>query len=119
MLHNHDQRSNPALGLFDSFRYTTSSMELSAQDRFIFFTDGVYDLENNGELLSVEWLRGAFQRRREMTLPHLFDDLLRELRTVAGNEEFCDDMCLVGMEVIRGNGAIQGSDQLRFLLRPR
>ncbi len=101
MLQNSDQRSNPALGLFDTFRYTTSSIELNPEDRFIFFTDGVYDLEHDGDLLSVDWLRTAFERRRQMELPTLFDDLLLELRKFAGDEEFCDDMCLVGMEVKR------------------
>ena len=99
MLQNRDQRSNPALGLFDSFKYTTSSVPLNADDRFIFFTDGVYDLERDGELLSVDWLRNAFRERSRMSLPTLFDDLLRELRNFAGNNEFCDDMCLVGMQV--------------------
>lgn len=101
MLQNSGQRSNPALGLFDTFRYTTSSIELNPEDRFIFFTDGVYDLEHDGDLLSVDWLRTAFERRRQMELPTLFDDLLLELRKFAGDEEFCDDMCLVGMEVKR------------------
>jgi serine phosphatase RsbU (regulator of sigma subunit) len=98
-LQNRDQRANPALGLFDSFSYTTSSIELNPADRFIFYTDGVYDLECNGDLLSIDWLRAAFHRRRAMALPNIFDDLLTELRGFANGEEFCDDMCLVGMEV--------------------
>ena len=105
MLHNSDGRSNPALGLFDRFKYSTSSMPLNAQDRFVFFTDGVDHLEHDGDLLSVDWLRAAFHKRRAMTLPHLFDDLLQELRSFAAGEEFCDDMCLVGMEVKGSSGA--------------
>jgi sigma-B regulation protein RsbU (phosphoserine phosphatase) len=99
LLQNRDQRANPALGLFDSFGYTTSSIPLSPADRFILYTDGVYDLECKGDLLSIDWLRAAFARRRAMTLPNMFDDLLSELRGFADGEEFCDDMCLVGMEV--------------------
>lgn len=99
MLHNRDQRSNPALGLFDSFQYTTSSIPLEEKDRFVFFTDGVYDVEKEGELLSPEWLRTAVQQRQELPLTSIFDQILAELRGFAGNEEFCDDMCFVGMEI--------------------
>jgi sigma-B regulation protein RsbU (phosphoserine phosphatase) len=99
VLQNRDQKSNPALGLFDSFKYTSASVPLNPGDRFVFFTDGVYDVERNGELLSTEWLRTALQARSHLPLPGVFDDLLQELRGFASGQEFCDDMCLVGMEV--------------------
>jgi phosphoserine phosphatase RsbU/P len=99
ILHNRDGKSNPALGLFDSFNYTTGSVSLTPEDRFVFFTDGVYDVERDGELLSPEWLQGALLQRSQMPLSAIFDDLLQELRGYAAGEEFCDDMCLVGMEV--------------------
>ena len=99
LLSNLTGKSNPALGLFDRFDYTTSSMPLVPKDRFIFYTDGVYDVERDGELLSVEWLQSAFQQRSHMPLAAMLDDLLRELGTFSPQKEFCDDMCLVGMEV--------------------
>jgi sigma-B regulation protein RsbU (phosphoserine phosphatase) len=99
ILHNKDHKSNPALGLFDSFQYSTGKIPLNAGDRFVFFTDGVYDLEHEGDLLSPEWLREAVHRRRSLRLPVIFDEILHELRGFAGDQEFCDDMCLVGMEV--------------------
>jgi serine phosphatase RsbU (regulator of sigma subunit) len=63
------------------------------------FTDGVYDVECNGELLSPEWLLEAFRRRRELPLLAIFDQIIEELRTFAKDDEFCDDMCLLGMEL--------------------
>jgi phosphoserine phosphatase RsbU/P len=99
LLYNRNQKSNPALGLFDSFEYGTAKVGLSPGDRFVFYTDGVYDVEKNGELLSVEWLQGALKDRSHLALPSLFDDLLGELRSFSPEQEFQDDMCLVGMEV--------------------
>ena len=99
LLYNRNQKSNPALGLFDSFDYGTAKVTLSPGDRFVFYTDGVYDVEKNGELLSVEWLQGALKERSHLALPSLFDDLLGELRSFSPEQEFQDDMCLVGMEV--------------------
>lgn len=99
VLNNCDGKSNPALGLFDVFKYTTGTIPLHADDRFVFFTDGVYDVERDGELLSPEWLRGAVRERTHLPLPILFDELLEQLRSFAAGQEFSDDMCLVGMEV--------------------
>jgi sigma-B regulation protein RsbU (phosphoserine phosphatase) len=99
LLNNIDGKSNPALGLFDSFKYTTGIVSLSPEDRFVFFTDGVYDVEKDGELLSPEWLREALHERRHLPLGTIFDELLEQLRAFSAGQEFCDDMCLVGMEV--------------------
>jgi sigma-B regulation protein RsbU (phosphoserine phosphatase) len=99
ILQNRDGKSNPALGLFDSFKYTTGSVPLNPEDRFVFFTDGVYDVEREGELLSPDWLRDALAQRRHLPLSTVFDEVLQELRGFCQGEEFCDDLCLVGMEV--------------------
>ena len=72
---------------------------MKPEDRFVFFTDGVYDVERDGELLSPEWLRGALRARSHLPLSNAFDELLIELKSFCPDEEFCDDMCLVGMEV--------------------
>ncbi len=103
LVYNRNQRSNPALGLFDSFEYGTGKVALNPGDRFVFYTDGVYDVEKNGELLSVEWLQEAVRERSHMPLPNLFDDLLGELRSYSPEQEFQDDMCLLGMEVKRNS----------------
>lgn len=91
-------KSNPALGLFDHTIYQTSSVPLLTGDRFILFTDGVYDVENAGELLSPEWLQHELQSRAELPLTTVFDQILALLKGYSG-QEFPDDMCLVGMEV--------------------
>lgn len=93
------EKRSPALGLFDNTRYATNSIPLRDQDRFVLFTDGVYDIEKDGELLSPEWLQEELQRRRHLPLSATFDEILEELRRCSGQAEFPDDMCLLGMEV--------------------
>ena len=99
VLQNPGNKSNPALGLFDRFKYPTASVPLSALDRFVLFTDGVYDVEKDGELLSPEWLSSELLKRRDLPFGTMFDQILAELKTYCGDQEFCDDMCLLGMEV--------------------
>ena len=91
-------KSNPALGLFDNTSYQTSSVPMFKDDRFVLFTDGVYDIENGGELLSPEWLQNELQARANLPLTTAFDEILALLKSYS-TQEFPDDMCLVGMEV--------------------
>lgn len=100
-LQNLNQRSNPALGLFDSFQYSTASIDLKPNDCCVFYTDGVYDVECNGDMLSPDWLRARLEARRSLPMSDTFDEILRELRELSGGE-FCDDLCLVGMELKSG-----------------
>jgi sigma-B regulation protein RsbU (phosphoserine phosphatase) len=99
ILQNQNQKSNPALGLFDQYIFSTSKIPLNPNDRFVFFTDGVYDVEKDGELLSPEWLRSELEGKAKLPLSEIFDQLLAELKRFCAEKEFCDDMCLVGMEV--------------------
>jgi len=92
-------KPNTALGLFDGAKYAAASISIQPGDRLVFFTDGVYDVEKDGELLSPEWLRGELQRLAPLPLPEIFDQILGQLRECSQGGEFEDDMCLVGMEV--------------------
>jgi hypothetical protein len=49
-------------------------------------------------MLSPEWLRSNFETRGHLPLGAAFDEVLAELRRLSGGE-FCDDLCLLGMEV--------------------
>src|SRR5690606_15723697 len=81
LLDHCQNKSCPALGLFDDSKYTTASIPLRDNDSFVFFTDGVYDVEKDGELLSPEWLRGELQKRSKIPLPTAFDEILSELQS--------------------------------------
>jgi sigma-B regulation protein RsbU (phosphoserine phosphatase) len=98
LLQNKEQKSNPALGIFDNTIYSTNTYPLKENDAFVLFTDGVYDVEREGELLSIDWLKEEFQKRGSKPLPMIFDEILGLLREYSEGADFTDDVCLVGME---------------------
>ena len=66
------------------------------------FTDGLYELDGPDDTLyEARQLTDAVERRRAMPTPQLFDDLIAELRRFSVTGEFSDDMCLVGMDIVR------------------
>jgi len=64
------------------------------------FTDGLYEVEGaNNEIYSQAVLLKGVQRRVQLPAAKLFDELLQEVRQFAAQEDFMDDVCLVGMEL--------------------
>ena len=67
------------------------------------FTDGLYEEENAaGEQFGHQRLLDAVSRRMEQPCETLLDDLVSESQKFSGHEEFADDVCLVGMDVVNG-----------------
>lgn len=97
-LQNQDQKSNPALGIFDNAIYSTSIYPLKENDAFVLFTDGVYDVERDGELLSTDWLQAELQKRVSQPLTTIFDEILGMVTEYSAGAELPDDICMVGME---------------------
>ncbi len=103
-------KPGPALGVFDSAVYATEKSQLNAQDMVMFYTDGLYELESpEGELFKKEQLLESVRKRLQLPAPQLFDALIGEVKAFAGQAEFDDDMCLVGMEVARLLGQLPAS----------
>jgi sigma-B regulation protein RsbU (phosphoserine phosphatase) len=100
-LRNNDTKSHPALGLFPNATYPSSSCTLREHDVVLLFTDGAYDVEHDGEILSPDWLRDQIKTRARMPIKSAFDEILAELKKLNGPGEFTDDVCLVAMEVAR------------------
>jgi len=100
-LRNNDSKSHPALGLFPNAVYPTSKCALNPDDLVVLFTDGAYDVEFDGEILSADWLRDQVQARSALPIRTAFDQILFELKRLNGPKEFTDDVCMVAMEVAR------------------
>lgn len=101
-LKRYDPRHGPALGLFDKSSYVTCQAPVGVNDLIVLFTDGLYEVDNpNQEEFGQERLLEAFRRRATLHPEKLFDELLDEVRQFGADEEFQDDVCLVGMEVRR------------------
>ena len=102
-------RSEPVLGLFEDAAYQTSEMKLSPGDAVILFTDGLYEVQDRkNELYSQTMLVAGVQRRAQLPVPRLFDELLAEIKRFSADNSFTDDVCMVGIEY--AGPAVAGSD---------
>jgi sigma-B regulation protein RsbU (phosphoserine phosphatase) len=92
-------KSQPVLGLFEDAAYETSEVKFSPRDLVMLFTDGLYEVQDqNNQLYSQALLVAGVQRRVQLPAPRLFDELLAEIQRFAAQENFADDVCLVGIE---------------------
>jgi serine phosphatase RsbU (regulator of sigma subunit) len=93
--------SGPALGLFERAAYHTDHWPMMPRDLVMLFTDGLFEVEDphNHELYSQQRLREAVRRRSALPASALFPGLLEEIRQFAHQEDFSDDVCLLGMEL--------------------
>lgn len=98
-LENDSGKNQPALGLFGDINFVTTKRSFSPDDLIVLFTDGVYDVELDGQLLSPDWLHDQLKTRMQSPVAEIFDQILDQLKRGQGGEEFEDDMCLLGMEI--------------------
>ncbi len=93
----------PPLGLLPGTVYRDAQAALAERDGVVLFTDGLYRQDNAaGEQFGHARLFDAVSRRLGQPCETLLDDLVRETRQFAGHEEFDDDVCLVGLDVVSG-----------------
>jgi sigma-B regulation protein RsbU (phosphoserine phosphatase) len=91
-----------ALAVFDDTVYTTGETRLATRDFVMLFTDGLYEVLNtDDEEYGQERLLEAVRQRIELPATQLFDELTDEIQRFAGNREFLDDVCIVGVEAAR------------------
>ena len=89
------------LGLMADTSYRTSTSTLQDGDSIVLFTDGLYEEENaSGEQFGHQRLLDAVNRRLAQPCATMLDDLVVESQRFSGHEEFSDDVCLVGMDVV-------------------
>ena len=98
-LANTSGKGQPALGLFEDPPYATSETTIVPGDFFMFFTDGLYEVQGqNEELYSQERLMLDVKNLLKHPPGILFDELLQDIRNFAVSGAFDDDVCLVGMD---------------------
>jgi PAS domain S-box-containing protein len=96
------EERGPALGLFDNASYTTCQSTVDADELLILFTDGICEVEGPGrDPFGEERFLEAVRRRLHHPPDTLFKDVLEEARQYSGGQGFPDDVCLLGIEVIR------------------
>jgi sigma-B regulation protein RsbU (phosphoserine phosphatase) len=94
---NHS-RKNPALGFFDNPVYTVSKTTFGKNDTVLLFTDGLFDVAENEDLITTPWLTNEIRKRCDLPMDNLIDALLAEIQITA-KSEFVDDVCVVGVKV--------------------
>lgn len=98
-----EQRPPPfALGVVKDSVYPTESDHVKPGDLLFLYTDGLCDLGEGKELmpddpLFLTMVKSCARHHREAFL----DAVLAQARQFSGQEEFYDDVCLVGVEVER------------------
>ena len=91
----------PALGLFQQTEYTESSIQMARGDRVILYTDGIIEAANGGEIFGENRLKEFLWRNREESLPQLMDGLIDSVKSFSQTENFEDDVCLVGLNLLQ------------------
>jgi PAS domain S-box-containing protein len=97
-----DEGHGPVLGIFEDAECCTGYCATAAQDLVVLFTDGLFEVEiANGEYYGQERLLAAVRDRMRLPVGELFHEVLAEVQERCAAREFSDDVCLVGMEVMR------------------
>ena len=99
------QRHPFALGVIGDSTYTTEEDVVKAGDFLLLYTDGLCDLGEGKDLMpdDPQFLR-LVQTCARQRGEALLDALLSQARQFAGQENFRDDVCLVGIEIEKLTG---------------
>jgi sigma-B regulation protein RsbU (phosphoserine phosphatase) len=95
----------PALGLVDDFPYAECVEPLKAGDRWLFFTDGVFEASSNDEEFGLERLGETFARCAPRTLDETLDGVLESVNAFCAGTELPDDVCLIGVQLADDRGS--------------
>lgn len=94
--------AGPILGVVQDAVYPTGECCIVPHDMVMLYTDGLYEAENRqDESFGHQRLMDAASGRMGQPASQLFDGLLADVRQFTGHEDFADDVCLVGMEIVR------------------
>lgn len=92
---------NPALGLTPLDHFTEHQIEISPQDEFAFFTDGIIEATNSkGETFGIERMCRALEAKVSSAPAEKLDALHRDLQSFTKRKHEEDDICLVFAKVL-------------------
>jgi serine phosphatase RsbU (regulator of sigma subunit) len=92
----------PAMGIFSSAIYPTTTRDMTKGDLIMLFTDGLFEVEDvTGAFFNEERLRATASRHAALVPEEFFDRVLGDIRKYSQRETFADDVCVVGMQIRR------------------
>lgn len=95
-------KPGPALGVFDDPQFPVATAPLAANDLVLLYTDGLFEVtDKDNQEYGHARLIEACRQRAHMQTPALFGELLDDVQRFSTQKEFSDDVCLLGMDVVR------------------
>ncbi|MBI5687995.1 MAG: SpoIIE family protein phosphatase [Verrucomicrobia bacterium] len=95
-------RNGPAMGLFKDAVYPTGRCMLAIGDMVLLLTDGILEVENPGqEFYGKDRLIAAVSGLAELPGHELLGQLLADVRRFSHSDAIEDDVCLVGIDILR------------------
>ncbi len=89
-----------ALLLDENPTYKTHEVSLDAGDAVILYTDGLYEVHGRDrEVFGMERVVDLLGDRINATLPDLFQHLISAAHEFSDEDDFQDDVCLLGVEL--------------------
>lgn len=86
------------VGMFDEIpKINEGSLILSPGSKLICYTDGIVELENENQIQFGEEIMEQSMIKNE-TINWIIDDIIEKLNTHKGNNDFFDDISLMGIE---------------------
>lgn len=94
------KRAEPALGLFEDFSYSITERPMTDDDVLLFFTDGIYEVENReGKMFGKDKFLNSVKNQLKVVPDQMLDGILNEISGYSDTKDFKDDVCLLSMHV--------------------
>ena len=92
--------AGPAIGIIPNAQFKTTEVKVSPGDFFLFFTDGIIEVEaSNGSQFGIEGLRESVRSNLDQPTESLLDAIVRDVCKFGDSAVLTDDACLVAAEL--------------------
>lgn len=95
-----DQRE-PALGVYEGFRYEVREVGLDEGDALLFYTDGVYEARRANKEYGRDRLLQFVKEHRAEPTSEVIEGILVDVLAFADEGKLEDDFCVVGVDLRR------------------
>lgn len=100
------QLPGPALGVTADAGYTVHEAPLQTGDVVVLFTDGLFEVWGvNNEEYGGDRLLAAIRQRADQGPVQLLTEVMNEIKQFSRDGAIFDDVCMLGMQVVRTGGS--------------
>ncbi|MCT4507463.1 MAG: PP2C family protein-serine/threonine phosphatase [Tepidibacter sp.] len=87
------------LGVFDGLKFKSHKIKLKEGDKILFYTDGLVEAKNNSGCEFNDKAYEIVNSRLDKNINEIIDDVNEELILFKENQEYEDDICMLGMQI--------------------